>query len=232
MAAETSDAVHELESQLLEAALRHASRLGWNGRLMAAAAAEAGVDPSLAGLILPAGARDLAALLAARHDRKALERLAAIDPAGLKVRERIRAAVLARCDAARADGEAVRRWMGFLLLPANAGLGLRLAWASADALWRWAGDVAVDENHYSKRALLAEILVSAQAIDIHSGRGAAERHLDRRIGQVMAFERLKGRLRGSRAERLAGMLGGWRYGRGPASPEATSARSPASSSSP
>ena len=37
-------------------------------------------------------------------------------------------------------------------------LGLRLAWESADALWRWAGDTATDENHYSKRVLLAGIL--------------------------------------------------------------------------
>ena len=65
----------------------------------------------------------------------------------------------------------MRRWTGFLALPPNMALGARLAWESADALWRWAGDTATDENHYSKRALLAGILSGALAIRLSSGRG-------------------------------------------------------------
>jgi chemotaxis protein methyltransferase CheR len=53
------------------------------------------------------------------------------------------------------DDAAVRRWAGFLALPFNLPLALRLLWESADALWRWAGDTATDENHYSKRAILS-----------------------------------------------------------------------------
>ena len=69
-------------------------------------------------LLLPDGPRDLAALLARRHDRRALEALANTDPAALKVRERIRFGVLARLEGAMQDEAAVRRWAGFLALPA------------------------------------------------------------------------------------------------------------------
>lgn len=204
---------NETEARLLSAALPHAPTLGWTRRLIAAAAKDAGLSAAEAELLLPGGPRDLAALLARRHDAAALTALAAIDPKILKVRERIRNGVLARCEAAMADGEAVRRWSGFLALPLNAPLGLRLAWASADGLWRWAGDTATDENHYSKRALLAEILISTLAVHQAMGANAAAAHLDGRIEAVMRFEKWKAGIKpGDVASRLAGTLGRWRYG--------------------
>ena len=208
------DWADETEARLLDAALIHAPRLGWTSRLVAAAARDAGLAAAEADLLLPHGPRDLAALLARRHDRRALEALAGLDPATLKVRERIRLGVLARCDGAMEDEAALRRWSGFLSLPANMPLGLRLAWASADALWRWAGDTATDENHYSKRALLAEILISTLAIRLSSGANAATNHLGRRIDAVMAFERWKAGIKPADvAARLARALGRIRYGR-------------------
>lgn len=205
----------EAEARLLTAALPHVDHLGWTPALVKAAAAETGFTPAEADLLLPEGGRDLAALLARRHDAAALARLSNVDPAGLKIRERIRAAVLARLDAALETPDATRRWMGFLALPGNAPLGLRLVWASADALWRWAGDTATDENHYSKRALLAEILTTSLAIALSAGREAAEAHVDGRIAGVMAFERWKAGIKvGDFGERAAAALARLRYGRG------------------
>ena len=82
-------------------------------------------------------------------------------PTSLKMRERIARAVSARMEAGAADLEATRRCAAFLALPTNADLGLKLAWESADHLWRWAGDTATDWNHYSKRAILSGILIPA-----------------------------------------------------------------------
>jgi ubiquinone biosynthesis protein COQ9 len=201
------------EQRLLDAALEHAERLGWTSRLVVAAARDCDFSLAEAELLLPDGAKDLAALLARRHDVQALAALSARDPAAMKVRERIRAGALARIEAAAGEGPATRRWMGFLALPPNAVLGLRLLWASADMIWRWAGDVATDENHYSKRALLAEILLSGLAIRLAVDAEAAERHVDARIARVMAFERWKAGIRpGDLASRGAAMLARLRYG--------------------
>ena len=209
----------EAENRLLLAALPLVPKLGWTARLMAPAARGAGLPAGEAELLAPEGPRDLAALLARRHDALALAALAAVDPLSLKVRERIRAGVLARCQAAMEDGEATRRWCGFLALPTNIPLGLRLAWASADSLWRWAGDTATDENHYSKRALLAEILISTLAVRLAMGANAAAAHLDSRIESVMAFERWKAGVKPAAfAHRAASALARIRYrGRGAAS---------------
>ena len=96
--------------------------------------------------------------------------LADIDPKSLKIRDRIRAG--GACTHRRGDGAeaATRRCAGFLALPTNAALGLRLVWESADAIWNWAGDTATDENHYSKRALLAGILTATLLVRLSQGR--------------------------------------------------------------
>lgn len=210
---EHQDWADATEARLLTAALSHVGELGWSRRALAAAAREVGLTPAEAELLLPEGPRDLAALLARRHDAVALAALSGVDPASLKIRERIRAAALARLDAALVDEGATRRWMGFLALPTNAALGLRLLWSSADVLWRWAGDTATDENHYTKRLRLAEILLSTLALRLTAGQAAAESQLDRRIAAVMAFERLKARFKPAElAQKLAGTLGRLRYG--------------------
>lgn len=202
------------EDRLLDAALPLAAKLGWTHRLVAAASKRARLSQADADLLLPEGARDLAALLARRHDARALAALSSLDPTSLKVRERIRAGVLARCQAAMDDRDAVRRWGGFLALPPNAALGLRLAWASADAIWRWAGDTATDENHYSKRALLSEILISTLAVRLAMGANAAAVHLDSRIEAVMAFEKWKAGIKPAEAaDAAARALARLRYGR-------------------
>lgn len=210
MANET-DWAQAAEQQVLDAALNLAPAQGWTWPMTRAAGRIAGLSAPETELLLPHGPADLAALLSRRHDAAALAALPA--PANLKIRERIRAAVEARLDAAAADEGAVRRWAGYLSLPLNLPLALRLVWESADVLWRWAGDTATDENHYSKRAILSGILASALAIRLSSGRGAAMEFVDARIENVMAFEKWKAnRKGGDLLKDVAGALAKMRYG--------------------
>jgi ubiquinone biosynthesis protein COQ9 len=204
------------EQQVLDAALKIVAQEGWTSRLATMAGKACGLSTGETELLLPNGPADLAALLSRRHDARALEALAAVDPKTLKIRERIARGVEARLAAAMADEAAVRRWTGFLALPTHVPLGSRLTWESADVLWRWAGDTATDENHYSKRALLAGILTGALAIRLSSGREAALAFTDRRIANVMTFEKWKAttRLRPSKIiDGVASALGRMRYGR-------------------
>ena len=214
MSENPADWAAETEQQVLNAALALAPSEGWTPRMAAMAGRACGLSAGETDLLIPHGPADLAALLSRRHDARALTMLEGLDPAAMKVRERIRAAVEARLDAAAADGRAVWRWTGFLALPWNLELGARLAWESADALWRWAGDTATDENHYSKRLLLAGILTGALAVRFASDRDAALAFVDRRIADVMTFEKWKAttRLKPSAfVEQAAKALGKARY---------------------
>lgn len=216
MSENPADWAAETEQRVLDAALALAPSEGWTPRMATMAGRACGLSAGETDLLLPHGPQDLAALLSRRHDARALTMLAGLDPAAMKVREKIRAAVEARLDAAAADGRAVWRWTGFLALPWNLALGTRLAWESADVLWRWAGDTATDENHYSKRFLLAGILTGALAVRFASDRDAALEFVDRRIADVMTFEKWKAttKLRPSKAAaEVAEALGKVRYRR-------------------
>ncbi|MEW5687241.1 MAG: COQ9 family protein [Pseudomonadota bacterium] len=204
------------EQQLLDEALKLAPVHGWTSRTAKLAGQALGYSAGETELLIPHGPADLAALLSRRHDARAMAALAEVHASNLKIRERIRRAVEARLDAAAADEPATRRWAGHLALPQNLGLGARLAWESADLLWRWAGDVATDENHYSKRLILGGILQAATAVRIASGREAALAFVDRRIDNVMAFEKWKatnGFRPGDWLMAAAARMGQARYGR-------------------
>ena len=76
-------------------------------------------------------------------------------------------------------------------------------------------DTATDENHYTKRVILSGIVSGALAIWLASGRGAALAFADRRIDNVMAFEKWKATTKVRPSEwvsALAHTLGRARYG--------------------
>ena len=145
--------------------------------------------------------------------------LAAFPPeriAALKVRERIRDLILFRLEAVAPQREALRRALAILAAPRHAPEGARLAWRSADRIWRLAGDTATDSNHYSKRALLIGVYGSTTLIfldDQSEGFAETRAFLDRRIGDVMRFETAKARWRSSSRYRpsLSRFLGRLRY---------------------
>lgn len=210
-----NDWAERTEQLVLDAALKEAPTRGWNRGLVLQAASDCGLSEGDAELLLPHGARDLAALLSRRHDARAMAALAGVAPATLKVRERIFRAVQTRLDAAADDQAAARRWAAFLAMPQNAPLALKLTWETADHLWRWAGDTATDENHYSKRAILSGILIPALGLRLSQGREAADTFVSARIENVMSFEKWKAQqpkptevMRG-----FANALGRMRYGR-------------------
>ena len=200
------------EARVLDQAIRLAPVLHWNDGLVKTAALAAGLSAADALLLLPHGPKDLAALLFRRHDHAALAALAALDAPAMKVRARIQAAVSARIDAAMADEAATKCAAAYLL--AHPALAASLGWATADGLWRWAGDTATDENHYSKRAILSAVLLSTLAARLSGGQAAGEAHLQARIANVMSFEKWKAGLPTpvGLAKEAAGWLGRLRYG--------------------
>ena len=217
MTAQDSDWAATTEQRLLDESLKLAPIHGWTHRTALLAGKALGLSPGETGLLIPHGPADLAALLSRRHDDRALALLGEVHASNLKIRERIRRAVEARLDAAAVDEPALRRWSGYLTLPLNLTLAARLTWDSADVLWRWAGDTATDENHYTKRLLLAGILTGAGAIRASEGRKAALEFVDRRIDNVMAFEKWKATTAFKPSEalnRFAERLGRARYGGG------------------
>ena len=111
--------------------------------------------------------------------------------------------------------EAVRRALAILAMPQNVPLAVRISWRSADIMWRIAGDTSTDFNHYTKRMTLGAVYAStllAWLDDDSEGWANTAAFLDRRIDDVMKFEKFKAEWRGSGEHlSLSRFLGRLRY---------------------
>lgn len=189
---------------------------GWSQLALARAAEQLGVPADRARLVFPQGA---VAMIDGWFKSIDEAMAAAVPPetiAALKMRDRIRALVWARIDAMAPHREALRRALAVLALPQNLGRASRLAWRAADAIWRLAGDQATDLSHYTKRATLVAVYGStllAWLDDQSDGFAETGAFLDRRIDDVMRFEKAKARLRPSAGEHFSPVrfLGRLRY---------------------
>jgi ubiquinone biosynthesis protein COQ9 len=114
----------------------------------------------------------------------------------MPIRERIRSLVWFRLEAVGGLEEALRRAVAIQAMPQNLARTAKLAWSSADKMWRLAGDTATDYNHYSKRGILAGIYAATLAVfvdDASEDKAETRAFLDRRIEGVMKFEKAKAR---------------------------------------
>jgi ubiquinone biosynthesis protein COQ9 len=169
---------------------------GWSAAALAEAARAAGVDPAVARLAFPEGAMDMIAAWVYSIDAR-MERAFDRDaPAQMPIRERIRSLVWFRLEAVGGLEEALRRAVAIQAMPQNLARTAKLAWSSADKMWRLAGDTATDYNHYSKRGILAGIYAATLAVfvdDASEDKAETRAFLDRRIEGVMKFEKAKAR---------------------------------------
>lgn len=167
---------------------------GWSALAIETAADQAGVDGDVARLAFPGGAVDMIDAWFAHIDATMLAALPPETLAEMKIRQRIAALVEARLSALADDREALRRALALLALPINAPRAARLAWRSADAIWRAAGDTATDYNHYTKRALLTAIYAATITVfldDTSDDWADTRAFLARRIEGIMRFEKAK-----------------------------------------
>ncbi|RPF71005.1 COQ9 family protein [Aurantiacibacter spongiae] len=188
---------------------------GWSEAALLAAAEGVGVKPALARLAYKGGAMDMIdgwvdwvdTMMAAEFADGRLD--------AMPVRERIRELVQFRLDAIAGMEEALQRAMAVQAMPQNVAAAIKQGWSSADRMWRLAGDAATDYNHYTKRAILVSIYGATLAIfagDESEGKADTRAFLDRRIENVMQFEKAKARLLADRETfDVARFLGRLRY---------------------
>uniref|UniRef100_A0A8J4M491 COQ9 family protein n=1 Tax=Acidicaldus sp. TaxID=1872105 RepID=A0A8J4M491_9PROT len=167
---------------------------GWSLSALRAALRAAGQPEGEADRLFPGGAAEMIAAFFAGVDHAMVTR--AGDLAGLGLTARVRALIASRLAVLEPHKEAVRRALGLLALPRNAGLAARLAARTADAIWVAAGDRAADFSWYTKRAILLAIY-SATLIywltDTTEGAEASRAFLDRRLRLVGRIGRARAR---------------------------------------
>tara|TARA_R100001244_G_scaffold39766_9_gene35974 strand:- start:22554 stop:23219 length:666 start_codon:yes stop_codon:yes gene_type:complete len=189
---------------------------GWNEKAVLAAADLAGVDTDLARLAFNDGPVDMIDAWFQAIDEQMAAKYSADELAAMKIRLRIKALVEARLEALEAHREGLRRALAILAAPPHLRRAAKMGWRAADRMWRLAGDTATDFNHYTKRTLLSGVYGSTISVflDDDSENFAETRaFLDRRIENVMQFEKVKARVTGRGGDRfsVARFIGRLRY---------------------
>lgn len=182
-------------TRLLDAVEAHVVFDGWSDAAFAAAVEDSGLSMDEARLACPRGAVDLAVAYHKAGDAEMSRRLAEIDLGAKRYRDRVALAIQFRLEVV--DREMVRRGMTLFSLPHMAPEGARLMWGTADAIWAALGDTSQDYNWYSKRAILSGVYGSCVLywLGDETGGEATSAFIDRRIDDVMQFEKFKGQMR-------------------------------------
>ena len=189
---------------------------GWTDQAVLAAAEIAGVDPTAAQFVFGGKAMAMIEAWTRAIDAEMAVALPSERLATLPIRERIRALIEFRITAIDGREEALRRALIVMARPGNVAKAARLAWKSADVMWRLAGDTATDYNHYSKRATLGAIYAATLAVlaeDRSEDHAETRAFLSRRIDGVMRFEKFKHQMLHPKGERpsLVRLFGRLRY---------------------
>ena len=182
-----------LRDALLDAALPHVVFDGWSDATLRAAIADTAADPVLARAEFPRGGVDLALAHHARGDAEMRRHATALDLTAMRYSARVAALVKLRIELAGAR-DAIRRATTLFALPQHASDGARAIWGTADAIWDVLGDTSGDVNWYSKRAILSGVYASTVLFwlgDTSPNAAATWEFLDRRIANVMQFEKIK-----------------------------------------
>jgi ubiquinone biosynthesis protein COQ9 len=189
---------------------------GWNEKAVLAAADLAGIDADLARLAFNHGPVDMIDAWFQAVDAQMAAKHGADELAAMKIRQRIKALVEARLEALEGDREGLRRALAILATPPHLRKAAKMGWRAADRMWRLAGDTATDYNHYTKRTLLSGVYASTLSVfleDESKGYSETRAFLDRRIENVMQFEKVKARVTGRGGDRfsMARFVGRLRY---------------------
>lgn len=176
-------------ARLTDAMLALVPELGWTRATLDRAAKGAGLTQGQALLAAPNGVADVLEAFGKRAAHAAGAAIAAPDVAALKVREKVRAGVKGWLAQLAPHKVAVKRAAAS---PANLLTGPKGLWAAADAIWSALGDKSTDYNWYTKRMTLVAVLGSTlTAWTGTDDEAEVDAFLDRRIENVMQFEKFK-----------------------------------------
>lgn len=143
------------EDKILEIILKHVSNEGWKEEILDSVNKD--IKENLAGkdTIIFTSIKDLVSEYLKRNDDLMLLNLEKVDISKLKIRQRIRKAIITKF--LQTPREVLNHTAKFLSNPLNADIALKSLSNSCDKIWYWAGDESTDFNYYTKRVLLGGV---------------------------------------------------------------------------
>lgn len=193
------NSIETAKSRILAAALPHVPFDGWSQITLRAAIADSGVAAAMGAGLFPRGGIDLAIAYHKGGDRDLADALAQADLTQLRYQKRVTHALRLRLQLV--DKEIVRKGAALFALPQHSVEGAALIWGTSDCIWTALNDTSRDINWYSKRATLSAVYAATVLFwlgDTSADDSETWQFLDRRIENVMQFEKIKASFGGNR----------------------------------
>jgi len=171
---------------------------GWNQQTLKKAAIAAGYKKTDVIRVFPGGAIEAVEAFLRSHDQAMLEALQGYHLETMKIRTRIATSVRLKFELMEPNREATRKALALLALPFYCHRALRLLYETVDAIWYAIGDTSTDFNFYTKRLILSGVYSTTLLYwldDQSPGHDNTWAFLDRRIEDVMTFEKTKQRFK-------------------------------------
>ena len=187
--------------KLMSAAKLHIPFDGWGDVAFNASCADADLDPQIARLYCPRGGLDLAIYYHRMCDQKLLEENKSREWGEARLRDKVGTLIKARLELVE-EKELVRRATTLFALPQNNLTGLKLIWETSDIIWKIVGDTSNDINWYTKRTTLSAVYGAVVLFWLGDNSSESEKtweFVDRRLADVMGFEKFKSTLRANPA---------------------------------
>jgi len=179
----------DLKRKILTEALNLVPIYGWSEELLKNAEDAAAAQNVFVSI------KDLVEYHLEQNDELLQKKLDKLDPKKLKVRERIKQALLFRFELH--DKEIIKETIKFLMHPKNADLAFASLASTCDKIWIWAGDESTDFNYYTKRTLLGAVYSTSLAYYLKKDekdeitKEKLETFIDKRISEVLRLGDMK-----------------------------------------
>ena len=137
-------------------------------------------------------------MLSDQQNQKMIETCTDEKLQALKIREKIALLVRSRIEAEQDIRETARAAVTYFALPINSATGLKILYKTVDLMWKTIHDPSTDFNYYTKRMTLSAVYSSVLLYwlnDESENYTATWDFLDRRITNVMQFEKAKAKIR-------------------------------------
>lgn len=196
---------NETKERILAEFLKIAAFDGWTKEAVLMAVSNCGIEEKFVSLIFENFRLDLAEFYIESQNKKAAEKISAIENFHQKkIRDKIRLSLYERFAIEEENKIALQRLVNFYLNPKNfvdfkIGAkpmihGMKAAYKISDSIWKNINDQSTDFNFYTKRLTLAKIILRSLSVflkDDLENFPKTKSFIDSQIEKVMKFEKRK-----------------------------------------
>jgi ubiquinone biosynthesis protein COQ9 len=187
-----------LIEKILPEMLKQAGEEGWNAESYAGVLKKKRVSHEKAAIAFPDGVSSLIGVYFARANEHVSDELTQMDQSEMRIRDKVTSGVRIWFEYLSQNHQASVRALDWCAVhPAEPVPIAEMIWQVADAVWTGTGDTSTGFTYMSKRTILTGVIASTLAVWRRARNDDAEwsAFLDRRIADVMAFEKFKAGIR-------------------------------------